>query len=92
MEQRRDFYLIYKEAINNLVKYSGATKAKVDLSIQNNRMILLIEDNGVGFYTQENRAGNGIHNMKQRAEKWGARLIISSEPGKGTKIVLEMKT
>jgi ligand-binding sensor domain-containing protein/two-component sensor histidine kinase len=92
MDQRRDFYLIYKEAINNLVKYSGATEAKVDLSIEKNRIILLIEDNGVGFYTTEINSGNGLHNMKQRAEKWNAPLIISSEPGKGTRIVLEMKT
>ena len=89
-DKRRDFYLIYKEAINNLVKYSGATEAKVNLSIQNNRMILLIEDNGVGFSVTEISAGNGLHNMKQRAEKWNAPLLISSEPGKGTRIVLEM--
>ena len=91
MTQRRDLYLVFKEAVNNLVKYSGASEALVQLSADNNQLKMLISDNGKGFDRSLVRAGNGLHNMEQRARSSGGEISISSEPGKGTKVVLEMK-
>jgi len=91
MTQRRDLYLVFKEAVNNLVKYSGASEALVQLSADNNQLKMLISDNGKGFDRSLVRAGNGLHNMEQRARSSGGEISISSEPGKGTRVVLEMK-
>ncbi|MFI5134564.1 MAG: two-component regulator propeller domain-containing protein, partial [Chitinophagales bacterium] len=90
MEKRKDFYLIYKEAINNMAKYSRAENANVSLRKAHGKLILLIEDNGKGFNVEENRSGNGVVNMQQRANFIGAILHIDSKPGKGTKIELEL--
>ncbi len=90
MDQRRDFYLIFKEALNNLVKYSQATKAGIRVEISGHKIRLEIEDNGRGFDTTTANTGNGLQNIRARADKWNAALDISSIAGKGTKIVLEM--
>ena len=91
MDQRRDFYLIFKEAVNNLAKYSEATKAIVKVATDHQMIHLEVSDDGKGFDQDTTRLGNGIENMKQRAEKWNAPLLIVSERGKGTTINLDMK-
>jgi two-component system sensor histidine kinase UhpB len=91
MDQRRDFYLIFKEAVNNLVKYSRATEAKVEISSGEHSIHLRVADNGKGFDIKNTRQGNGIHNMKQRAEKWKAQLLVKTAVGEGTVISLDMK-
>ncbi|MDQ3018022.1 MAG: hypothetical protein M3R25_15020, partial [Bacteroidota bacterium] len=91
MDQRRDFYLIFKESVNNLVKYSGGTSASVKVEMDHHLVRMLIVDDGKGYDMNSTPDGNGILNMKQRAEKWKSKLDIDSAPGKGTRIQLEMK-
>ena len=91
MDQRRDFYLIFKEAVNNLVKYSKATEAVIEVHTGDQQIHLKITDNGKGFDLNNTRMGNGVQNMKQRADKWNSRLQVQSEPEKGTTILLSMK-
>jgi signal transduction histidine kinase len=91
MDQRRDFYLIFKEAVNNLVKYSRATEAKVEIRSDDHAIHLRVTDNGKGFDIKNTRMGNGIQNMKQRAEKWKAQLLVKTGAGDGTVISLDMK-
>lgn len=90
MTQRRDLYLVFKEAINNLVKYSEARQAIISLRTDKNKVILQIADDGKGFDKQRIKPGNGLLNMEQRAKAAGGTLSIYSSPGKGTKISLEM--
>jgi ligand-binding sensor domain-containing protein/two-component sensor histidine kinase len=91
MDQRRDFYLIFKEAVNNLAKYSRATEAEINVWSDDHTIHLRVSDNGRGFDLQQVQQGNGIQNMKQRAEKWKAALLVESAIGKGTVISLDMK-
>ncbi len=98
MDQRRDFYLLFKEVINNMAKHSGASMAEVSIEINNKILSLTVEDNGKGFDIAKaknarlpNGQGNGLNSIKQRADKWNASLDINSEPGKGTVISLKMK-
>ncbi len=90
MQQRRDFYLIFKEAINNLVKYSGAAHAAVNVSAEKNCVILLVKDDGKGFDPAVVRSGNGLTNMQQRAIANGANLTVNSQVGGGTSVQLVM--
>jgi PAS domain S-box-containing protein len=87
-----DLYRIAMEALNNLVRYARAKKVMVDLQILSDWVILDIRDNGVGFEVEfvENSGGMGIHNMKQRAQRLGGRLDVSSSPGAGTHIKAEI--
>jgi ligand-binding sensor domain-containing protein/two-component sensor histidine kinase len=92
MSKRRDVYLIMKEAINNLVKYSQCTHATIEGSFIHKAMIIRIIDNGVGFDTKLISNRNGQKNMKNRAEKIGGILSVSSEMNIGTevKLILEI--
>ncbi|MCX6277648.1 MAG: tetratricopeptide repeat protein, partial [Bacteroidetes bacterium] len=78
LEERRNFYLIFKEAVNNLVKYSNATHASITLTNENNFIRLGIRDDGVGFDLLQENAGNGLKNMKRRAEEMKAEFKIES--------------
>jgi len=91
MEHRQHIYLIMKEAINNLVKYSGAANAVVRARSAGGWLKVDVIDNGSGFDPASSRTGNGIVNMKSRAGLMGARLAIKSAPGQGTEIRLEVK-
>jgi signal transduction histidine kinase len=86
MEQRRNVYLIFKEAINNIAKHSEASTVLVNLSTQKEGIELLISDNGKGFDTSENHAGNGLKNYQTRAAQNLLLFAIKSEIDKGTQI------
>ena len=91
MERRRDFYLIFKESVNNLVKYSQATTASIEVLSEGNKLTMKVEDNGVGFNHSQAQYGNGLSNMQQRAAAWKDRLRIESSPGNGASIFLELR-
>lgn len=89
MEQRREFYLIYKEALNNIVKYAGAKNVWISIHLSAGGIILTIKDDGKGFdRTQARRGGNGLVNMEQRAASLKGKITIHSVPGSGTTITL----
>lgn len=90
--QRRNLYLFFKEAINNIAKHSEASEVKIDFRIIPSTFEkqgkLLIIDNGKGFDTNELQQGNGLLNFQKRAGTLGGKVEICSEIGKGTKIEL----
>jgi signal transduction histidine kinase len=91
MEKRKSFFLIYKEALNNAYKYSGAKNVTVEISKSNHELKLVVEDDGVGFDKNEDRlktGGNGLKNMNTRAAELNGSLSITSSPGHGTKLNL----
>ena len=90
MEVRKNIYLIFKEATNNMVKYSGADKALFSIKGKKDILTMLIRDNGKGFDTSQVTDGNGLRNMRNRAEEMGAQLTIDSGFGKGTTIELSI--
>ncbi|HEY8967544.1 MAG TPA: ATP-binding protein, partial [Puia sp.] len=90
MEHRQHLYLIMKEAVNNLVKYSGAANAVIRARWVGGWLKVDISDDGSGFDPESSRKGNGIVNMKSRAALIGAQLTITSAPGQGTEIRLKV--
>ncbi len=88
MEQRRDFYLIFKEAVNNLVKYSEASHAVINIEQRPDSIYMSVKDNGKGFDANIVKEGNGLTNMQKRALDMKGELIISATPGKGTEVIL----
>lgn len=88
MERRKDFYLIFKEAINNIAKYSAATQVSIKLNKFEERISLEIKDNGRGFDLQKIKQGNGLKNMQSRAARMEGKLQIESSLGHGTLINL----
>ena len=88
MSQRRDLLLIFREAVNNIAKYAGATEVKIAIEKQNGQLQMLIHDNGKGFNPDKETSSNGIKNMKARAAALNGYISIDSAPGKGTSIKL----
>lgn len=82
-------YRITQEALSNVIKYAQASKVIVQISQNDNVLNLTIEDNGVGFNMQEVKLGQGLKNMKNRAQLMNANLEIVSEIGEGTTINME---
>jgi signal transduction histidine kinase len=89
MEARRDLFLLFKEAINNLAKYSNCTNADIDIRVAKSFLSMRIYDNGVGFRIDEADSGNGLINMKKRAQSLKGTLKIESEINAGTVVTLE---
>lgn len=85
---RGDIYLILKEAINNLVKYSQCKNAIIEVKNEEKMLIFTVKDDGIGFDSTAETQRNGLRNMKTRAEKIGANLQINSSIGNGTEVKL----
>ncbi|MFQ5640612.1 MAG: two-component regulator propeller domain-containing protein [bacterium] len=86
MHYRRSMIFIFKEAMNNCLKHSGADSACLKADFDRDELTIAFEDNGAGFEQTKNNEGYGLKNMAARAEKIGARLEISSIQGNGTRI------
>ncbi len=82
---RRNIVFFVKEATNNVAKYSKASLFEIKIDIVNNKIIILISDNGVGFDTSVIN-GNGLGNMKKRIRELDGELDIQSDEKNGTSI------
>ncbi len=84
MLQRQNFYLLFKEAINNIAKYAGACNTYVDIKMIGNHAYFKIKDDGKGFNLNNHKNGNGLNNIQQRTKFLKGNCIIKTEPGNGT--------
>lgn len=88
ISERRDLYLIFKEAIHNIAKHTDARHVTFTYTNTHRKYALSITDDGSGFAGEEVHPGNGLKNMSARAEKLGCTLQVISNAG-GTTIHLE---
>ncbi len=91
MEERKNFYLIYKEAINNTAKYAGCKTVWVEMRLEGDIVKLKVRDNGKGFDVANTTHGNGLFNMKKRAQMLKGTLMVESTVGEGTVLELSFK-
>ncbi len=91
-EKRKHFFLIFKEAINNAIKYSQCKNIHVHMNKTAAAIIRMsIMDDGIGFNMQDHKKGNGLLNMQARAQQLQAEMNITSAAGKGTHVELTSK-
>ena len=83
---KRDLFLIFKEAVTNIAKHSGAGRVVIRLEKRGKELILRVKDDGCGFERNGTEAGMGLKSMKNRARKLNGRLKIDSKPKQGTLI------
>nr|WP_294906255.1 tetratricopeptide repeat protein [uncultured Lacibacter sp.] len=80
--QKKALYLIFKEAVNNALKYASPENIHVSISKQQNMVELKIVDDGNGFDVVSDKKGNGLANMQNRAKELGGKTeVISSAEG-----------
>jgi signal transduction histidine kinase len=84
-------YRIMQESLNNIVKHAHATMASVVLRPANDHLLLIVEDDGVGFQTDPlitaKEAGLGLGGMRERASLLGGTLDVESKQGHGTTVI-----
>jgi signal transduction histidine kinase len=87
-----DLYRIAQEALNNILKHAMATVVTVQITANSERIELEVTDNGRGFEpdTVSDGGGMGLISMQERTEKLGGSLQISSRPGEGTSVKLQL--
>lgn len=85
-----EIYRIVQEATGNALKHAQATHIKIILVREGNRIKLTIADNGKGFELQTGKSGIGLVIIKERVENLKGVLTLSSVPGKGTDVIVEI--
>jgi signal transduction histidine kinase/ligand-binding sensor domain-containing protein len=88
-KEKKTFFLIAKEAINNSIKHSSCTHIRIEVVPDGHRFSLRISDNGRGFREVEIPKGYGLSNMRNRAQQIGYTLFIESKPDGGVTLTLE---
>ncbi len=90
MEQRKNVYLLFKEAVNNAVKHSGAKNIYLQFGADAHKINIAIKDDGRGFDLTSKSEGNGLKNMQRRASLLHATTNINTAPGKGCTVNLQV--
>jgi len=85
-------FRIVQESLTNVALHAQATQVDVLLNRRNGCLVLTVEDNGIGFNTNQpvNENRLGLFGMRERVEMLGGKLIVESAPGKGTMISVEV--
>ncbi|HSO88939.1 MAG TPA: response regulator [Draconibacterium sp.] len=88
-------YRIVNELLQNILKHARATEIILEIAQKNNKYIISVHDNGVGFDTEKQRSGKnpdgfGLLSIKERLESFKGHFYIKSKPGVGTKAMIEI--
>ncbi len=83
-------FRMVQEALNNIVKHAAAAVIDINLHYTGNLLTVLVNDDGKGFNSSEAGHGAGLQNIKKRATILKGNVAISSTPGSGTKIKIEI--
>ena len=89
-DKRRELFMIFKEAVNNVVRHSECTNVDIGFRVESGRLLLRVSDNGKGFDPQVATDGNGLSNIARRAEKLRGQLKITSNSSDGTIVQLDV--
>ncbi len=83
-------YRIVQESLNNVIKHSEASVAIVRIKRDENKVLIMIEDNGKGFDILNVKSGLGLVGLKERAQLLNGEFSIDSKIGEGTKILFRV--
>ena len=96
-ETRHNLYLAVKETLNNVVKHAHASEVWLRFVPQTDGFTIIIEDNGCGLHGEHSRpdanrisSGHGLGNLEKRLAACAGRCVLTSEPGKGTRVELSV--
>jgi len=88
---RHNLFLAVKEALNNIVRHSGATEVSLHIVSDDKVLQVIVEDNGKGFEIAPSKSGaDGLRNIRQRIDEIGGRFRVESRLGAGTRVVIEL--
>jgi len=83
-------YRVTQELINNVLKHAEAKNVSLQIGQRDEKIILMMEDNGKGFDVNAHKDGYGLNNLDARTKLMQGAMIIDSQPGKGTSVLIEI--
>lgn len=89
-EMNHEIWRIIIESLNNVIKHANAADVLVKLVVKDEKLLVIVQDDGIGYDTQLATHGMGLKNMRLRADRLGGKLMMISLPGKGTQMSLEV--
>jgi signal transduction histidine kinase len=87
---RREVFLLFKEAVNNMVRHSDCSTADLEFSVTPEGLVLSVVDNGRGFDVDAESAGHGLRSMRERAAALGGCVSTESHGGVGTTLIFRI--
>lgn len=86
-KMRHGIFLAFKEALNNIVRHSGATEVEIRIEARGNQLLIRIQDNGRGLEAAGSVAGeDGLAGMRERLRQLGGECLIRSDAGRGMSV------
>jgi signal transduction histidine kinase len=89
-EYELSLYRITQELINNVLKHAEAKYVSLQIGQRDEKIILMVEDDGRGFDVSTHKDGFGLKNLDARTKLLQGTLTIDSKPGKGTNVLIEI--
>jgi signal transduction histidine kinase len=90
-EQRHNFFLGFKESLTNVLKHARAREVHISARLDGNNFVFCVADDGIGFAAiPQGEAQDGLINLQERIAKIGGHCEISSEIGRGTKLIFRL--
>ncbi|MGP8198626.1 MAG: two-component regulator propeller domain-containing protein [Limisphaerales bacterium] len=90
-EVRHNVFLVVKEALANALKHAGAREVHIRAEATDQALEIVVQDDGKGFDIRGQSRGNGLGNMRRRAQAIGENVTIESRPGHGTTVKLSLR-
>lgn len=91
LETKKHIYLVFKEAINNIVKHAHATEVDIEFKYHLRKLQISIADNGKGFDVDKIMKGNGLDSMHHRIKQLNGKIEFTQNLPKGTIVKFELK-
>jgi signal transduction histidine kinase len=90
--ERRHLFHVFQEAATNAARHSRASAVDIEIRLQGSDLWIVVADDGLGFEPEVAAQGHGLAGMRERARALRAELSIESSPGRGTRVVLHLRT
>jgi signal transduction histidine kinase len=90
-DEQIEVFRIVQEGLGNARRHAGANKVEVTISQRSGRRVVVVHDDGVGFDAEGSEVGQGLENMKLRAEAIDGEMSLRSAPGRGTAIEVVLR-
>ena len=89
---RHGVFCAFKEALNNVIRHSGATEVQLVFEVVGEQLVLSLVDNGRGVESASRQPGkDGLAGLRQRMQQLGGDCQITSQPGQGTKVEFRLR-
>lgn len=89
---KANLYRIIQEILQNIIKHAKAKNVILDVQFQKNKLVVVLNDDGIGFNTKQKKKGIGLKNIQLRIEKIKGQLLLNSKENEGTtfKIIIPL--